>query len=106
MELPSVERENESTLADGGVVERIGAIEAYVQLFRDAWELVTGQAVRLQPLRMVQTFLPGKDDKPVLALESGRAAFPNLPLANVHPSGFCLILLIADSSATRSWSAP
>src|SRR5713101_653606 len=106
MELPSIQRENEITLADGGAVEAVGAIEAHVQLLRVALELVTGQAVHLQALRMVQTFLARKDDKPVLALESGRAAFPNLPLANVHRSGFCLILLIADSSATRPWSGP
>src|SRR5713101_5663754 len=106
MELPSIHRENEVALADGGAVEPIGAIEAHVQLLWVALELVAGQAVHLQPLRMVQTFLARKDDKPMIALESGRAAFPNLPLANVHRSGFCLILLIADSTATRSWSGP
>jgi hypothetical protein len=42
----------------------------------------------------------------MIAREARRPAFPNLPLLQVHRSGFCLIRLMADSRATRSLSGP
>jgi hypothetical protein len=42
----------------------------------------------------------------MIAREARRPAFPNLPLLQVHRSGFCLTLLMADSSATRALSGP
>jgi hypothetical protein len=42
----------------------------------------------------------------MIARETRWPAFPNLPLLNVHRSGFCLTLPIADSNATLSLSRP
>jgi hypothetical protein len=106
MEVRLLQDENEIALAHRWAVETIRAIESDVQFFGVALEFVTSQTVDLQPLRIIQPFLPGKDDKPMIARETRRTAFPNLPLLNVHRSGFCLTLPIADSSATRSLSGP
>jgi len=106
MEIRLVQDENEIALARRRAVEAIRSVEADVQLFWVALELVTGQAVDLQALRIIQPFLAGKDDKPMIAGKARWPAFPNLPLMKVHRSGFCLTLLMADSSATRSLSGP
>jgi len=106
MKIRLLQDENEIALACRWAVETIRAIQAYVQFFGVALEFVTSQAVDLQPLRIIQTFLPGKDDKPMIAGETRWPAFPNLPLLNVHRSGFCLTLPIADSNATLSLSGP
>ena len=106
MKVCLVQDENEIALAHRWAVETIRAVETDVQLFWVALEFVTGQAVDLQPWRIIQALLPGKDDKPMIARETRWPAFPNLPLLNVHRSGFCLTLPIADSNATLSLSGP
>jgi hypothetical protein len=42
----------------------------------------------------------------MIARKARRTAFPNLPLVNVHRSGFCLTLPMADSNAILSLSGP
>lgn len=106
MEVRFVQDENEIALADCWTIETISPIETDVHFLGLTLKLVTGQTVNLQPTRMIQTFLPGKDDKPMVAGETRRPTFPNFPLVNVHRSGSCLILLIADSNATLSLSGP
>lgn len=106
MEVRLVQDKNEIALAHRRTVEAIRAIEARIQFFGFTLELVTGQAVDLQPVRVIQAFLAGKNDKPMIAHEARRPAFPNLPLVEVHRSGCCLTLLMADSRATRRLSEP
>ncbi len=106
MKVRLVQDENEIALAHSGAIETIRAIQADVQFFGVALELVTSQAVDLQSLRIIQPFLPGKDDEPMIAGETRWPAFPNLPLLNAHRPGFCLTLPMADSNATRSLSWP
>ena len=106
MEIRLVQDENEIALAHRGSVESIGAIQADIHFLWVALELVTRQAVYLQPLRMIQAFLPRKDDKPMITRKTEGPTFPNLPLMNFHRSGFCPTLPIADSKASLSLSGP
>jgi hypothetical protein len=101
-----VQDKNEIALARRRTIEPIRAVEADVHFLGIALELVTGQAVNLQSLGLVQAFLPGKNDKPMVARKARRPALPNLPLVYVHRSGFCTTLPIADSNAALSLSGP
>jgi|HubBroStandDraft_2_1064218.scaffolds.fasta_scaffold3509334_1 hypothetical protein len=53
MEIRLVQDENEIALADRGTVEAIGAVQADIHFLWVALELVAGQTVDLQSLRMV-----------------------------------------------------
>jgi len=106
MEARLVQDEYEIALAYRWAVKSIRAIQTDIEFFGVALQLVTGQAVDLQAMRMIQPFLGGEEDEPMIAREARRPAFPNLPLLQVHRSGFCLTLLMADSSATRALSGP
>jgi hypothetical protein len=57
MKMGLVKCKNEVALAHGWTIETIGAVEADVHCFRVALKFVTGQAVDLQALRVIQTFL-------------------------------------------------
>ena len=58
METRLVQDEYEIALEHRWAIEAIRAIQADVQFFGVALELVAGQAVDLQPLRIIQAFLP------------------------------------------------
>jgi len=88
MEGRLVQDENEIALAHRSAVETIRTVQANVQLFGIALGLVASQTVDLQPMLIIQSFLAGKDDKPMIASEARGTAFPNLPLMEVHRSGF------------------
>lgn len=106
MEACLIQHKYEIALACRWAVESIRAIQADVQFLGIALQLVTGQAVDLHSVRIIQPFLAGEDYEPMIAREARRPTFPNLPLMQVHRSGFCRTLLMADSSATRSLSGP
>ena len=106
MESSFVQDKNEIALAYRWAVKSIRAIQPDVQSLGVALELVTSQAVDLQSLWIVQPLLAGDDYKPMIPREAQWAAFPNLPLLEVHRSGCCRTLLMADSRATRSSSGP
>jgi hypothetical protein len=53
------QNENEIALAHRRAVESIRPIQTDVQPFGIALEFVTGQAVDLQPMRIIQPFLSG-----------------------------------------------
>src|ERR1035438_3101427 len=101
-----VQDKYEIALAHRGAVKSIRAIEPDIQFLGVALQLVTGQTVDLQALRIIQPFLAGEEDEPMIARKARRPAFPNLPLLQVHRSGFCLTLLMADSSAAPPLSGP
>ncbi len=106
MEIRFIQGEDEIALASGRPVKTIGAVQSDIQLIWIALELVAGQTIYLQPVRIIQSFLAGEDDKPMIASEARGTAFPDFPLMEVHRSGLCRTLLIAASSATRSLSGP
>lgn len=58
MKVRLVKHKNKIALTRRWAIETIGSVEADIHFFGVALELVAGQAVDLQPLRMIQTFLP------------------------------------------------
>jgi hypothetical protein len=106
MEVCLVQDENEIALAYCRSVEAICPVQPDVRPFGFTLKLVTSQPVDLQSLRIIESFLAGKYNKPMIAREARWPAFPYLPLMEIHRSGFCRTLLMADSSATRSLSGP
>ena len=57
---------DEIALAHCWAVKSIRAIQADIQFFGVTLQLVTGQAVDLQALWIIQPFLAGEEDEPIV----------------------------------------